>query len=47
MTDKLWKIFYEKEFGTKNANLVIERMKKNNVDFRWMQLYEVNRQLNQ
>lgn len=33
--------FYKKDFGEKNFNLVIERMKKKKVAFRWKQLYEV------
>ncbi|XP_021898463.1 transcription elongation factor B polypeptide 3 [Carica papaya] len=40
VTDKLWKIFYEKQFGAKSVNLVIERMKQKKVAFRWKQLYE-------
>ncbi|CAN6573836.1 unnamed protein product [Malus baccata var. baccata] len=40
ITDKLWKKFYEKEFGTKRVNEVIERMKQKKVAFRWIQLYE-------
>lgn len=41
MTDELWMKFYKKDFGEKNFNLVIERMKKKKVAFRWKQLYEV------
>ncbi|KAG5001930.1 hypothetical protein JHK85_023604 [Glycine max] len=40
VTDKLWKKFYEKQFGTNNTNEVIKRMKEKRVNFRWMQLYE-------
>lgn len=40
VTNKLWKKFYELEFGVKNANLVVERMKENNAFFNWRQLYE-------
>ncbi|KAF8411095.1 hypothetical protein HHK36_003634 [Tetracentron sinense] len=40
VTDNLWKKFYEKQFGAKNASLVIERMKQNKVSFKWIQLYE-------
>ncbi|KAK4766485.1 hypothetical protein SAY87_008127 [Trapa incisa] len=40
VTDKLWKKFYEKQFGPENANIVMKRMKHNNVSFKWMKLYE-------
>lgn len=40
VTDKLWKKFYETEFGAKSANLVVERMKCKSVSFEWKQLYE-------
>ncbi|KAK4749823.1 hypothetical protein SAY87_027272 [Trapa incisa] len=40
VTDKLWKKFYEKQFGTENANLVMKRMKQNNASFKWVKLYE-------
>ncbi|PRQ51995.1 putative RNA polymerase II transcription factor SIII, subunit A [Rosa chinensis] len=40
VTDKLWKKFYEKEFGIERTNLVIERMRKKKVNFRWLQLYQ-------
>ncbi|KAI4383361.1 hypothetical protein MLD38_009209 [Melastoma candidum] len=40
ITDKLWKGFYQKQFGSDSANLVIERMKQKKVAFRWRQLYE-------
>ena len=41
VTDKLWKKFYEKEFGVKSTNLVVERMKLKKVSFKWSKLYEV------
>ena len=41
VTDKLWKKFYEKQFGTNNTNEVIKRMKEKRVNFRCMQLYVV------
>jgi hypothetical protein len=41
VTDKLWKKFYEKEFGTKNTEQVVERMRKSLKSFKWIQLYEV------
>ncbi|KAJ8763065.1 hypothetical protein K2173_023270 [Erythroxylum novogranatense] len=40
ITDKLWKRFYEKQFGEKSTKLVIERMKQKKVSFKWFQLYE-------
>ncbi|EOX92946.1 Nucleus, subunit A, putative isoform 3 [Theobroma cacao] len=40
VTDKLWKNFYELQFGRASTNLVIERMKLKKVSFRWRQLYE-------
>ncbi|XP_030462933.1 uncharacterized protein LOC115682751 isoform X2 [Syzygium oleosum] len=40
VTDDLWKNFYEKQFGSQSANLVIERMKHKKFSFRWLQLYE-------
>ncbi|XP_038725602.1 uncharacterized protein LOC120016760 isoform X2 [Tripterygium wilfordii] len=40
VTDKLWKNFYERQFGRENTDLVVERMKQKNVSFRWIQLYE-------
>ncbi|XP_071729195.1 uncharacterized protein [Rutidosis leptorrhynchoides] len=40
VTDKLWKNFYTQQFGSKNARLVVDRMKQMHVSFRWRQLYE-------
>ncbi|KAL7000615.1 hypothetical protein U1Q18_001767 [Sarracenia purpurea var. burkii] len=40
VTDKLWKKFYESQFGVNSANLVIERMKQRKVSFKWRKLYE-------
>ncbi|CAJ1964454.1 unnamed protein product [Sphenostylis stenocarpa] len=40
VTDKLWKKFFEKQFGINSTNEVIKRMKEKKVSFRWMQLYE-------
>ncbi|XP_022741843.1 uncharacterized protein LOC111293337 [Durio zibethinus] len=40
VTNKLWKNFYELQFGHQNMTLVIERMKLKKVSFRWRQLYE-------
>ncbi|XWS41092.1 hypothetical protein CRYUN_Cryun17cG0050800 [Craigia yunnanensis] len=40
VTDKLWKNFYELQFGHASTNLVIERMKLKKVSFRWRQLFE-------
>ncbi|KAB9055687.1 hypothetical protein FH972_026943 [Carpinus fangiana] len=39
-TDKLWKKFYEKQFGAKNTEQVVERMRKSSKAFKWIQLYE-------
>lgn len=41
ITDKLWKRFYEIDFGAQNTKLVIERMRQKKVTFKWMKLYEV------
>ncbi|KAJ4981249.1 hypothetical protein NE237_032086 [Protea cynaroides] len=40
VTDKLWKKFYDQQFGAKSTDLVIERMKHRKVSFKWKQLYE-------
>ncbi|XP_061340365.1 LOW QUALITY PROTEIN: uncharacterized protein LOC133286879 [Gastrolobium bilobum] len=40
VTDKLWKKFFEKQFGTNCTNEVIRRMREKRVSFKWMQLYE-------
>ncbi|KAF3324257.1 transcription elongation factor B polypeptide 3 [Carex littledalei] len=40
VTDKLWKRFYEMEFGVDNANMIIERMNRKQVQFTWKRLYE-------
>lgn len=40
VTDKLWKTFYEKQFGERSTDLVIQRMRQKKVSFRWLQLYE-------
>ncbi|KAJ9172859.1 hypothetical protein P3X46_016056 [Hevea brasiliensis] len=40
VTDKLWKRFYELQFGEANANLAIERMSRCKASFRWRDLYE-------
>lgn len=41
VTDRLWKRFYQIEFGDKSINQVVERMKQRKVTFKWKQLYEV------
>lgn len=41
VTDKLWKRFYEMEFGVDNAKMIIERMNRKQVQFTWKRLYEV------
>ncbi|WVY94592.1 hypothetical protein V8G54_033680 [Vigna mungo] len=40
ITDKLWKKFFEKQFGTNSTNEVVKRMKEKKVSFKWIQLYE-------
>ncbi|XP_071689392.1 uncharacterized protein [Rutidosis leptorrhynchoides] len=40
ITDKLWKNFYTKQFGSKSVSVVVDRMKQKRVSFRWRQLYE-------
>lgn len=40
VTDKLWKNFYQAEFGVESTNVVVERMRKRKVSFKWKQLYE-------
>ncbi|KAF7815763.1 transcription elongation factor B polypeptide 3 [Senna tora] len=40
VTDKLWKIFFEKQFGTNSTNQVIKRMRDKKVSYKWIQLYE-------
>ncbi|XP_058782339.1 uncharacterized protein LOC131656725 [Vicia villosa] len=40
VTDKLWKKFFEKQFGLNCTKEVIKRMAQKRVSFRWLQLYE-------
>lgn len=40
ITDKLWKRFFEMEFGIKAADEVIEKMKRKKVTFKWLALYQ-------
>ncbi|KAK9690073.1 hypothetical protein RND81_09G103000 [Saponaria officinalis] len=40
VTDKLWKKFYEIKFGAKNVEIVVDRMTKKRVAFKWRQLYQ-------
>lgn len=40
VTDKLWKRFYERQFGETNTNLAIERMRRCKASFRWKDLYD-------
>lgn len=40
VTDSLWKRFYERNFGEENYNLVVQRMKKNQIVVKWRLLYE-------
>ena len=41
VTNKLWKKFFERQFGAESAELVVERMKKRRVEFKWRELYKV------
>ncbi|KAJ4760338.1 Elongin-A [Rhynchospora pubera] len=43
VTDKLWKRFYEMEYGVDNATRVIERMQQKKVQFKWKQLFEAKK----
>ena len=40
VTDKLWKRFFEKQFGSNCMNEVVKRMAEKRVSFKWLQLYE-------
>lgn len=39
VTDKLWKRFYEREFGTKSTELLMEVMKEENLTLKWSEIY--------
>ncbi|KAK9911489.1 hypothetical protein M0R45_035397 [Rubus argutus] len=39
VTDKLWKRFYETEFGIKSTELLIEVMKEANLTLKWSEMY--------
>ncbi|XP_055961403.1 elongin-A isoform X2 [Mercurialis annua] len=39
VTDKLWKSFYEKQFGERNTNSVTEKMRRCKISFKWIDLY--------
>ncbi|PRQ33471.1 putative RNA polymerase II transcription factor SIII, subunit A [Rosa chinensis] len=39
ITDKLWKKFFERDFGVKATDEVIEKMKVKKVSFKWSELY--------
>ncbi|PKA50723.1 hypothetical protein AXF42_Ash017602 [Apostasia shenzhenica] len=41
VTNDLWKRFYRQQFGEDSEKLVIRRMEKNKVFFKWRHLYEV------
>ena len=41
VTNKLWKKFFERQFGAESAELVVARMKKRRVEFKWRELYKV------
>lgn len=40
VTDNLWKKFYEKQFGARNTEQVVERIRKGSKSYKWIQLYE-------
>lgn len=40
MTDCLWKNFYEKKFGERSFNSVVDKMRSKKVTFKWRKLYE-------
>ncbi|PRQ58803.1 putative RNA polymerase II transcription factor SIII, subunit A [Rosa chinensis] len=40
ITDKLWKKFFERDFGGKATDEVIEKMKIKKVSFKWSELYQ-------
>jgi elongin-A len=40
ITDKLWKKFFDKQFGINCTNEVVKKMKEKRVSFTWLQLYE-------
>ncbi|KAL3632269.1 hypothetical protein CASFOL_025253 [Castilleja foliolosa] len=40
VTDKLWKRFYDVQFGVESTNDVVKKMKMHNVTFTWKQLFE-------
>lgn len=40
ITNDLWRKFYSRKFGPENVNIVLERMKKKKVHFRWHLLYQ-------
>ncbi|XP_024177828.1 uncharacterized protein LOC112183711 [Rosa chinensis] len=39
-TDKLWKRFFERDFGGKTTDEVIQKMKIKKMSFKWSELYE-------
>ncbi|KAM5556022.1 hypothetical protein ABKV19_023763 [Rosa sericea] len=40
ITDKLWKKFFEREFGGKATDEVIQKMKIKKMSFKWSELYQ-------
>ncbi|XP_074269506.1 uncharacterized protein LOC141592654 isoform X3 [Silene latifolia] len=40
ITDRLWKKYYEVKFGAKNVEIVVDRMAKERVSYKWRQLYQ-------
>ena len=41
VTDKIWKRFYQMNFGEESYEEVVRRMNSSNVTFTWKKLYEV------
>lgn len=41
VTDKLWRKFYEKQFGVESANAEIKVMRQKKRTIKWKQLYQV------
>ncbi|KAJ7521632.1 hypothetical protein O6H91_19G061900 [Diphasiastrum complanatum] len=40
ITNDLWRGIYGRQFGFESVNLVVERMKRKSVNFKWIELYQ-------
>lgn len=40
VTDKLWKLFYTRQFGEENANQVVKRMSMSGARYKWKDLFD-------